>query len=208
MYEGVCKVRGLILFSRVGNLWRGGDGLLFEVPHLVSDAVLTTLHPLLENELQTVDHFKISCLGAPFSRLEEPRNRMGRDLDCMADVLMGFYRSTFSKPNTEFSSIVGLFNHQKGAPRQEISKWSTVYSMFSRSGWSVVRSASLAKGGTSKKRLSPHLHKAPTRSNEVSLRNFQTALILFTRSICYVPHFQNLFSISFSCSMWRYSKKL
>jgi hypothetical protein len=32
------------------------------------------------------------------------RSRMGRDLDCMADVLMGFYRSTFSKPNTEFNS--------------------------------------------------------------------------------------------------------
>jgi hypothetical protein len=29
---------------------------------------------------------------------------MGRDLDCMADVLMGFNRSTFSKPNTEFNS--------------------------------------------------------------------------------------------------------
>jgi hypothetical protein len=25
-------------------------------------------------------------------------------LDCMADVLMGFHRSTFSKPNTEFNS--------------------------------------------------------------------------------------------------------
>jgi hypothetical protein len=35
----------------------------------------------------------VSCLGAPFSWLEKPRNRMGRDLDCMADVLMGFHRS-------------------------------------------------------------------------------------------------------------------
>jgi hypothetical protein len=32
-------------------------------------------------------------------------------------------------------------NHKKGAPRQEISKRSTVCSMFSRSGWSVARSA-------------------------------------------------------------------
>jgi hypothetical protein len=39
-------------------------------------------------------------------------------------------------------------NHKKGALRQEISKWLTVCSTFSRSGWSVVRSASLAKGGT------------------------------------------------------------
>jgi hypothetical protein len=54
--------------------------------------------------LQTVDHFEISYLGAPSSWLENPWNRMGRDLDCMADVLMGFHRSTFSKPDTEFNS--------------------------------------------------------------------------------------------------------
>jgi hypothetical protein len=85
-------------------LWKCGDGLFFEVPPLASDALLTTLHPFLENVLQTVDHFEISGLGAPLSWLEKLRNRMGRDLDCMAHVLMGFYRSTFSKPNTEFSS--------------------------------------------------------------------------------------------------------
>jgi hypothetical protein len=33
-----------------------------EVPPLASDALLTTLHPLLENFLQTVDHFEISYL--------------------------------------------------------------------------------------------------------------------------------------------------
>jgi hypothetical protein len=80
------------------------DSLFFQVPPLASDAFLTTLHPLLENVLQTVDHFEISCLGAPFSWLEKPRNRMGRDLNCVVDVLMGFHRSTFSKPNTEFNS--------------------------------------------------------------------------------------------------------
>jgi hypothetical protein len=55
--------------------------------------------------------------------------------------------------------FLGSSNHEKGAPRQEISKWSTVCSTFWRSGWSVVRSASLTKGGTSKKRPSLHLHK-------------------------------------------------
>jgi hypothetical protein len=45
---------------------------------------------------------------------------------------------------------------------------------FPRSGWSVVRSASLAKGGTSIKKPSPHLHKVPTPIN-VSPRTFQTA---------------------------------
>jgi hypothetical protein len=76
--------------------------------------------------------------------------------------------------------FLGFFNHKKGFPRQEISKWSTVCSTFSRSGWSVVRSASHTKGGNSGKRPSPHLHKVPTRSNKVSLRQtFQTALVYY-----------------------------
>jgi hypothetical protein len=29
--------------------------------------------------------------GLPFPWLEKSRNRMGRDMDCMADVLMGFH---------------------------------------------------------------------------------------------------------------------
>jgi hypothetical protein len=73
--------------------------------------------------------------------------------------------------------FLGFSNHEKGAPRQEILKLSTVCSTFSRTGWSVVRSASLAKVGTSKKRPSPHLHKVPTRSNKVSPRTLQTVLI-------------------------------
>jgi hypothetical protein len=102
--RAVSKVCGLTLLLRVGNLWRCGDGLFFEIPPLARDALLTTLHPFLENVLQTVDQFEISCLGAPFSWLEKPRNRMGWDLDCMVDVLMGFHTSTSSKPNREFNS--------------------------------------------------------------------------------------------------------
>jgi hypothetical protein len=75
--------------------------------------------------------------------------------------------------------FLGFSNHEKGAPRQEISKWSTVCSTFSRSGWSVVRSASLAKGDTSKKRPSPHLHKVPARSSKMNPRTLQTALLYF-----------------------------
>jgi hypothetical protein len=97
--RALCKVRGLTSSFLVGTSWRCGDGIFLEVPTLASDALLTTLHLLLEKVLQTVDHFEI-CLGAPFSWLKKPKNRMGRDLDCMADVLMGFHRSTFSKPNT------------------------------------------------------------------------------------------------------------
>jgi hypothetical protein len=77
----VCKVRGLTLLLRVGTLCRCDDGLFFELPPLPSDAILTALHPLLENVLQTVDHFEVSCLGAPFSWLEKPRDRTGRNLN-------------------------------------------------------------------------------------------------------------------------------
>jgi hypothetical protein len=106
--RSIWKVCGLTLLLQVETLWRYGDGLFSEVPPLASDALLTTLHPLLESVLQTVDHFEISCLRAPFSWLEKPRNRMGRNLDCMGDVLKGFHRSTFSKPNTEFYSDLAL----------------------------------------------------------------------------------------------------
>jgi len=65
----------------------------------------------------------------------------------MADVLIGFHQCTFYKSNTEFNS--------------DLAPCSTYW----RSGWSIVRSASLTMGGTLKKRPSPHLHKVPTQSN-------------------------------------------
>jgi hypothetical protein len=52
--RAVWKFRGLLLLLRVGTLWRCGSSLFFEVPPLASDVLLTTLHPLLENVLQTV----------------------------------------------------------------------------------------------------------------------------------------------------------
>jgi hypothetical protein len=62
-------------------LWRCGDGLFFEVPPLASGAILITLYPLLGNVLQTVEHFKISYLGAPFSWLKKHRKYTGRYLN-------------------------------------------------------------------------------------------------------------------------------
>jgi hypothetical protein len=88
----VCKFHGLTLLLRVGTLWRCGHGLFFEVPPLASDPLLTTLHPLLENVLQTIFRKLQQDSGAGsfdlLIWLETPINRMGRDLDCMADVLM------------------------------------------------------------------------------------------------------------------------
>jgi hypothetical protein len=90
------------------------------------------------------------------------------------------FRTSALQPRSRPMRCLGFSNHEKGAPRQEISKWSTVCSTFARSGWSVVRKASLAKEGTSKKRPSSHLQKVPTRSNEVGPRTFQTDLVCGT----------------------------
>jgi hypothetical protein len=84
-------------------LWRCGDGLFFEVPPLASDVLLKTLHLILENVLEVVDYFEIF-----FHVWKSPEIAWGRYLDRTADVLMGFHRSTFSKPNTEFSSDLAL----------------------------------------------------------------------------------------------------
>jgi hypothetical protein len=54
IYEGRLKSSWTHLITPSRNLWRCDDGLFFEVPPLASDALLTTLHPLLENVLQTV----------------------------------------------------------------------------------------------------------------------------------------------------------
>jgi hypothetical protein len=64
---------------------------------------------------------------------------------------------------------------KRSKPPVPLSSWSlrqTVCCTFSISGWSVVRSASLDKGDTSKKRPSPHLHQVYTRNN-VSPRIFK-----------------------------------
>jgi hypothetical protein len=111
--------------------------------------------------------------------------------------------------------FLGFSNHEKGAPRQEISKWSTVCSTFPRSGWSVVRSVSLAKGGTSKKRPSPHLHTVPTLSTKVNPRTLRTALVrfIFKKSwqICMTFGIVSLHRVqwgTFNCGSCRFISKL
>jgi hypothetical protein len=97
---------------------------------LASDAFLTTLHPLLENVLQTVCRKLQEESGtggfelrAPFSWLEKARNCMGRDLDCMADVLNEALPIHFFQAELRIQfRFLGFSNHQNGASRQEIPK--------------------------------------------------------------------------------------
>jgi hypothetical protein len=50
----ILKVHGPMLLLQVRTLWRCGDGLFFKVPPLVSNTLLTMLHSLLKNVLQSV----------------------------------------------------------------------------------------------------------------------------------------------------------
>jgi hypothetical protein len=104
---------------------------------------------------------------------------MGRYLDCMADVLKGFHRSTFSKPNTEFYSNLAPCDFWAfPTMKRELRGKKFRSDQRSAARFREVGVASLAKGGTWKKRPSPHLHKFSTRSNKVSPRTSQTTLII------------------------------
>jgi hypothetical protein len=69
--------------------------------------------------------------------------------------------ATFQSRNAD--APLRLLRHPKKG------SFKTTVTPFSISGWSVVRSASLAKGRTS--------NKVPTRSNKLSPRTSQTALV-------------------------------
>jgi hypothetical protein len=66
--RAVCKVRGLALLLRIGTLRRCVDGLFFEVPPLAIEALLTTLHPLLENVITS----KFLASELPFHGWKSP----------------------------------------------------------------------------------------------------------------------------------------
>jgi len=75
--------------------------------------------------LQTVDHFEISCLGAPFSWLEKPRNHVGWARSELYGICCnGVPQIHFSKLNTEFNSYLNPcdFWAERKAQRQQISK--------------------------------------------------------------------------------------
>jgi hypothetical protein len=74
--------------------------------------------------------------------------------------------------------FLGFSNHEKGAPRQEILKWTTVCSTFSRNGWSVLRSASLAKGGTWEKKDRNH-----------TSTNFRLGVLRWVHELCERPSY-------------------
>jgi hypothetical protein len=110
-------------------LWRYGDGLFFEVSPLASDALLTTLHPLLENVLQTVDHFEISCLPrSSFFMVGKAQKSHGARSELNSvfglEKVNGWnpIRTSAIQSMSQIMRFLGFSNHEKGAPRQTMSK--------------------------------------------------------------------------------------
>jgi hypothetical protein len=95
---------------------------------LESTALVTTLHPLLKNVLQTIGHFEISCLGAPFSWLEKPRNYMGvrSELNSVFSLEKAAQwnpiRTSTIQSRYQLMQLLGFSNHEKGALKKAISK--------------------------------------------------------------------------------------
>jgi hypothetical protein len=149
--RAVWKVHGLTLLLRIGSLWRCGDGLFFEVP------TWRTMHFLKRST-----RFSKTCYRQLItSTFFLPRSSlfMVRKAQKSHGARSGFnFMFSLEKvdrwnpirtPAIQIRScpmrFLGFSNRDTGTPRQNISKWSTVCSTLSRSGWSVVRSASLHK---------------------------------------------------------------
>jgi hypothetical protein len=145
----------------IGTWWRCGDGLFFEVPPLATDAFLTTLHPLLENVLQTVDHFEISCHGAPFHGWKSSEIAWGEIWSvwrmfqwCSTDPL--FSSRTQNSIQISPHAISGLFQPRKwSSDARNFEVINGLQHVFEK--W-VER----CKKRIACKRPSPHLHKVPT----------------------------------------------
>jgi hypothetical protein len=111
----------LINMSR--TLWRCGDGLFFEVPPLASDALFTTLYPLLENVLQTVDHFenflpRTSLFIVGKAQISHgARSEMNSVFGLEKVDRWNPIRTSVIQSRSRPMRFMGFSNHENGAPR-------------------------------------------------------------------------------------------
>jgi hypothetical protein len=104
-----------------------GNSPFFEVTPLASDALLTTLHPLLENVLQIVCRKVQEELRSSLFIVGKAQKSRGA-----RSGLYGRNGSGSGSVEPHYNichtvqisphAISGLFQHEKGAPRKEFSK--------------------------------------------------------------------------------------
>jgi hypothetical protein len=109
--------------------------------------------------------------------LEKSRNRMGRDLHLILCSARKKWIGGTPLEHPPYSPDLAPCDFWAfPAMKRELQGKKFRSSTFSRSGWNVLRSASLVKGSASKKRPSLHLHEVPTQINKASTRTLRTAL--------------------------------
>jgi hypothetical protein len=92
------------------------------------DALLTTLHPLLENMLQTVDYFENFLPRSSIFMLGKAQKSHGARYQL--NSVFGLekvdrwnpIRTSAIKSRSRPMRFLGFSNYENGAPRQEISK--------------------------------------------------------------------------------------
>jgi hypothetical protein len=147
------------------------DSPYYYKPELCGGAVTVSFSKYLPWQaihfLQRSTHFSKTCCRPlitskflaselPFHGWKSPVITWG---EIWIEFCVRFRKSGLAEPHQNIRHTVqtrpmrflGFSNHERGAPRQEISKWSTANSTFLRRGWSVVRSSSLAQGRYFKK---------------------------------------------------------
>jgi hypothetical protein len=111
-------------------LWKCGDSLFFKVLPLVSDTLLAMLHPFLKK------HAADCCLLQNFlpwnslfmvGKVQKSHGERSELNSVFSLENVDQWNSTGTpgiQSRSCFVQFLGFSNHEKGAPRQEISKWS------------------------------------------------------------------------------------
>jgi hypothetical protein len=130
--------------------------------------------------------------------LEKPRHRMRQDFNW---ILFSAWKKRIGGTPSEHPPyspdlapcdfwVFPTMKRELRGKKFRSAQWSAAG--FREVLWSLVRSASPPKGGTSKNRPSPHHHKVPTRSNKVSLRNFNHSTSTFNFTVEVLRAFKRL----------------
>jgi hypothetical protein len=150
---------------------RWADSLFSEVPPLTSDVLITTLHPLFGNGVAVV-------LKEPFLRW---RSNFSGESALRIEKWKWMHPQRSVEPcynihhtvQISHHAISGFFEPWKGSSEIKTACTTILLKLVASRLHHVsekcverCKKCIAAKGGTSKKRPSPHLHEVPTRSNE------------------------------------------
>jgi hypothetical protein len=179
--KAVCKVCGRTLLLRVGNLWRCGDGLFFEVTPWQA---CTSYNAPPTSRKRAADRWSLRnflprSFLFMFGKVQKSHGAR-YEWNCIRIEKSGWvepHQNIRHAVQISPHAISGLFQPWKGS--SEARNFEMINGLQHVFGKWVERCKKCIafQGRYSKKRPSPHLHKVPTRSDNVSPRTSQTALV-------------------------------